>query len=51
MVSVTTRSGRKITDKIAALAEDAPYYSFEFFPPKTQAVRMPRTIRPVLGLT
>jgi hypothetical protein len=29
----------KITDKIAALPGDAPFFSLEFFPPKTQAVR------------
>lgn len=28
----------KITDKIAALPEDATYFSLEFFPPKTQMV-------------
>lgn len=29
----------KLTDKIAALPKDATYFSLEFFPPKTQAVR------------
>lgn len=28
----------KITDKINALPENAPYFSLEFFPPKTQMV-------------
>jgi methylenetetrahydrofolate reductase (NADPH) len=28
----------KVTDKIAALASDANYFSLEYFPPKTQAV-------------
>jgi len=28
----------KITDKIAALPNDANYFSLEFFPPKTQIV-------------
>jgi hypothetical protein len=28
----------KVTDKIAALAPDANYFSLEYFPPKTQAV-------------
>lgn len=28
----------KISDKIAALPEDANYFSLEFFPPKTQMV-------------
>lgn len=28
-----------ITEKIAALRDDEPYYSFEFFPPKTDSVR------------
>jgi hypothetical protein len=28
----------KITDKIAALPDDANYFSLEFFPPKTQIV-------------
>ena len=29
----------KITDKIAALPEGESWFSLEFFPPKTQAVR------------
>ena len=29
----------RLTDKIAALPPDATYFSLEFFPPKTQAVR------------
>lgn len=28
----------KITDKIAALPDDANYFSLEFFPPKTAMV-------------
>jgi methylenetetrahydrofolate reductase (NADPH) len=28
----------KVTDKIAALPEDATYFSLEFFPPKTSMV-------------
>lgn len=28
----------KITEKIAALPQDANYFSLEFFPPKTQMV-------------
>jgi len=28
----------KITDKIAALPNDANYFSLEFFPPKTETV-------------
>lgn len=31
----------KITDKIAALPQDANYFSLEFFPPKTQMVGYP----------
>lgn len=31
----------RITDKLAQLPGDASYYSFEFFPPKTQAVIAP----------
>lgn len=38
MVSSKAHVGQKITDKIEDLPQDAPYYSFEFFPPKTQAV-------------
>jgi hypothetical protein len=30
----------KITDKLAALPPNANYFSLEFFPPKTQAVRL-----------
>lgn len=30
----------KITDKIAALPNDASFFSLEFFPPKTQIVRL-----------
>jgi len=32
----------KITDKIAALPNDASYFSLEFFPPKTQIVSQSR---------
>jgi hypothetical protein len=28
----------KITDKIAGLPENTPFFSLEFFPPKTSAV-------------
>jgi hypothetical protein len=31
----------KISDKIAALPEDANFFSLEFFPPKTQIVGLP----------
>lgn len=34
---------QKITEKIAALPKDGNYFSLEFFPPKTQAVRTPST--------
>lgn len=30
----------KISDKINALPKDAHYFSLEFFPPKTQMVRL-----------
>ena len=32
----------KITDKIAALPDDAIYSSLEFFPPKNTMVSLPR---------
>jgi len=31
---------QKITEKIAALPKDGNYFSLEFFPPKTQMVRL-----------
>jgi hypothetical protein len=31
----------KISNKIAALPEDANFFSLEFFPPKTQMVGLP----------
>ncbi|KAF2672976.1 methylenetetrahydrofolate reductase 2 [Microthyrium microscopicum] len=46
----------KITDKIAALADDTPFFSLEFFPPKTAAglsnlqarlARMSQALRPL----
>ncbi len=31
---------QKITEKISALPKDGNYFSLEFFPPKTQMVRL-----------
>lgn len=35
---------QKLTDKIAALPQDANYFSLEFFPPKTTMVGYPALI-------